>query len=476
MEQLNQIKRMITENRDSLTAAMVADLGRCSFEAEALDLIPVSMELDHAMDNLWEWMQPKYTPVPMVMSPATSETRNIPLGTVLIIGPFNYPISLLLNPLIGAICGGNCAVLKPSELTPECEKIMIELIPKYLDTDCFAIFTGDYKVSQELLTKKWNLIFFTGSTRVGRIVMEAAAKHLTPVLLELGGKSPVVVDDSITDIHLLSKRLIWGKLANNGQTCIAPDYVLCHESKYDELVQACKQRITDFYGENPKDAPDLGRVVSEQHTKRLQGLLKGCKATVVTGGAKGVDVKNKYVPPTLLTDVSLDSAVMQEEIFGPILPFLKYTTEDEVVETIVEDQGGLRGQPLALYLFSKNRTFIDSVTRRVQAGGVVVNDTLFGAGSSHLPFGGVGTSGLGRYHGIDSFAAFTHQQSVLRRHDWAPLDVPFRFPPYSDFGLSVFRLASKLPAQPHIHPSTLKWGAVIAVSLAAVYVTQGQLI
>jgi len=472
METLSKLKRLVTENQAELVAAMRADLGRSAFEADALDLIPLIMEVDHAMANLSYWMQPEYGKVPMIMSPATSETRAVPLGVTLIIGPFNYPINLLLCPLIGAISAGNCAVIKPSEMATACETIMKQLIEQYLPKDCFRVITGDYKVSAALLKLRWDKIFFTGSTRVGQIVLEAASKFLTPVVLELGGKSPVVIDESVTDITLASRRIMWGKLANCGQTCIAPDYVLCHESKYDELLVACKERVAEFYGAQPKNSEDFARIITTQHAERLKKILDAFKGRVVTGGSKECDVSARYIPPTVLADVTLDSSVMKEELFGPILPVLKYSNVDEAIDIINADS---RYEPLALYVFSKSRPNIDRVTNAVQAGGIVINDTLFGAGSSYLPFGGVGRSGMGRYHGKDSFDAFSHRQSVLRRHDWWWLDVPFRFPPYHDFGLTVFKAAAGLPAQPHANPTAVKLVLVASLVAAGGYFFQGYL-
>ena len=459
MDSLVALRRMVTENRSDIVNALCDDLGRSSFEADALDVIPFLMEVDHAMANLRSWMRPEYGNVPLVMSPAVSETRSVPLGVVLIIGPFNYPISLLLSPLVGAIAAGNCAVLKPSEMTTACEKIMDKLMRKYMDPACFCVVTGDHEVSSALLELRWDKIFFTGSTRVGKIVLKAAANFLTPVVLELGGKSPVIIDESVTDMVLLSKRLVWGKFANCGQTCIAPDYVLCHESKYEELLAACKSRIVEFYGSNPKESKDYARIVTKSHCERLMNMLKKFNGSTVTGGFEKADITTKYIPPTVLCDVKFDSSVMESEIFGPILPVMKYSNVDEVIDSINKAE---LAQPLALYIFSKNRPNIDKISSAVLAGGVVINDTLFGAGSSFLPFGGVGQSGMGRYHGKDSFDAFSHQQSVLRRHDWWWLDVPFRFPPYHDFGLRVFKLAASLPAQPHVSPSTFKFGLLLS--------------
>jgi aldehyde dehydrogenase (NAD+) len=353
--------------------------------------------------------------------------------------------------LVGAIAAGNCVVLKPSEMAKSCESLITKLISDYLDGDCFHVIQGDYKVAQDLLKVPWNKIFFTGSTRVGKIVLKAAAENLTPVCLELGGKSPVIVDDTVKDLNLLSKRLVWGKMCNAGQTCIAPDYVLCHESLYEDLIKECSKRLVEFYGDDPKSSPDFGRIISRTHCTRLKGLLSDFSGRTIAGGSSyfedaGSD-DSQYFPPTILADVSMDSKLMQEEIFGPILPIMKIKNIVEAVEIV---NNNIRSQPLAMYLFSQSRKNIDYLSTNIQAGGILTNDTLFGAGSSYLPFGGVGKSGLGRYHGKDSYNCFSHQQSILRRHTNWWLEVPFRFPPYTSFGLDVFSLAATLPAQPHI--------------------------
>ena len=456
LSQLYAIKKLLVENEAAVSNALKSDLGRCNFESVGCDVLPCYPEVDLAISQVKNWMKPVHSSVPMIMSPAVCEEQSRPLGVVFIIGPFNYPFTLCIQPLIGAIAAGCCVLVKPSEACTETEKLLVNLFSKYLDSDCIKITTGDYKVSAELTKLPWNKIFFTGSTRVGKIISAAAAENLTPVCLELGGKTPVIVDNTVTDIVLASRRIVWGRLLNNGQTCIASDYVLVHESVHDEFVQACSDRIREFYGEDPSKCDDYGRLVNQASATRLKKLMtdsekcKGCKGKIQyypdgQSGPKFVNEKDRYVPPTLVTGITPKCPLMTEEIFGPVLPIMPYSSLEEVVEITNTE---ITQQPLSLYIFSKDKTTIDYLITNIHSGGVVVNDTVFGVASKHLPFGGVGPSGIGSYHGKASFDCFSHSQPIVRRHDLWWLDVPFRFPPYTDFGLSVFRLAFGLPDQP----------------------------
>ena len=379
------------------------------------------------------------------MAPASSEVHHEPFGVCLIIGAFNYPICLSLQPLIGAIAAGNCAVLKPSELAPRCEEILQILIARYMDPECFSVKSGGVDTTTILLDQKWDKIFFTGSPRVGKIVAMAAAKNLTPVSLELGGKSPVIVDNTITDLALVTRRIMWGNCANTGQTCIAPDYIICEESMVDTLIEGLVKTVGIFYGEGDKiKGSDLGRIISKAHCERLHELIKANKKHIVYGG--DVDVSQRYVQPTIFKNVPLTSSLMKQEIFGPLLPIVTYRDTSDILDIIAENE-----KPLAMYIFSKNRKFIDSLIGSVQSGGVVVNDLMYHFGSSYLPFGGIGNSGVGFYHGKYSFDCFSHKRSVLRRDDHNWLDVPFRYPPYTNFGLNFFRtVTSYLPPLPAI--------------------------
>lgn len=403
ISQLQAVRRLFTENEKLIAEALAKDLGRCFFDSVALELLPSIMELDNVIANLKSWMKPTIGECPILFAPGISEVVSEPYGVCLVIGAFNYPIQLTAGPFVGAIMAGNCCVMKPSEMSSNSEQLLATLIPKYLDNDCFAVVCGGISTTTALLELPWNKIFFTGSTRVGKIVMKAAAEHLTPVSLELGGKSPTYIDESVGDIELAATRIMWGKCANAGQTCIAPDYVLCHEKVYSKFLDSAKKAVKTFYGEDPKQSPDYGRIISTAHCERLKGLIDDASGALALGGA--VDVTNKFVAPTILTNVRMDSKIMREEIFGPLLPVIPVKGLEEVVR-IVKSDG--RDRPLCLYIFAKNRGTIDSLIAQVPSGGVVVNDTLVHFANSSVPFGGVGPSGLGNYHGTSHTSQYIH--------------------------------------------------------------------
>ena len=513
--QIIAIRDMCKENEGAICAALASDLGRGQFEAVALELLPLYQEVDHALSMLSTWMKPEAKDTPMGMSPSVSEVHSVPFGVSLIIAPFNYPLGLCLGPLIGAVAAGNCVLVKPSELTSSVEYVMSQLMPKYLDTDCIDCIFGGIQTSQTVLSQRFDKIFFTGSTRVGKIIMKCAAENLTNITMELGGKSPCIIDKSCTNISLAVKRIMWGKYANAGQTCIAPDYILCHEDNYDELVSACQKRIQDAFGGDPSECKDYCRIVSEMHTKRLEGMLaqaatKG--ATILSGtgevdaasfasaasgttrkrsnsaGKKGkaaaaaasisestgishVSVSDRFCSPTLITGITLDNwkdfDVMNEEIFGPVLPIIKVGRADfernipEIVQNIHE-------HPLALYIFAKNRKFIDFVLARSNSGGAVVNDVVYHYANGNLPFGGIGPSGMGNAHGNYSFDCFSHKKAVMRRDDHTIFDIPQRYPPYTDFSLMLFRVNAKLPNMPHISEGAFKMAVFAGVAFLAV--------
>lgn len=394
--QLRGMKRMYSENEDAIIEALKSDLGRSPFEAIGLEILSWAVEIDNALANLKTWMKPVFTNYPAMMAPATSEYVFEPYGVVLVIGSFNYPILLSMSPLLGAIIAGNCAVLKPSEVSKASEKLLVTLAAKYLDKSCIRVITGGVEMNTTLLDMKWDKIFFTGSTRVGKIVAQAAAKNLTPFILELGGKSPTIIDESCGNMELVCRRIIWGKLSNAGQTCIAPDYILCHSSKYEEFLATAVKVLKKFHGDDPAKSDSYSRIVTTQHCERLKGLLDGHGGgTLVVGGE--VDVANRYVAPTIIRDVKMDSKLMSEEIFGPILPVIKYRHTDEVIAMINSET---LQKPLALYIFSKDRGMVDKVIAACPSGGVVINDTVFHFGNIHIPFGGIGSSGMGGYHGM----------------------------------------------------------------------------
>ena len=341
---------------------------------------------------------------------------------MLIIGPYNYPFQLLIEPLIGAICGGNTVILKPSEYATHTENIIERIIKETFDEKYIAVVTGDYKVNSELLDLQFDYIFFTGSVNVGKIVMEKASKHLTPVTLELGGKSPVIVHNT-ADLRISAKRIMWGKLINAGQTCVAPDYVLAHEDIYEDLIKEFIKVTKEFYGEDIINNKDFGRIINERHMDRLSNILNHDKEKIVFGG--NIDLEKKYISPTILKDVTLEDMVMSDELFGPILPVIKYKDMEDIKHYISKNKN-----PLALYVFSADSNFSEDVITRFTFGGGCVNDTISHVASTYLPFGGIGSSGMGNYHGKASFDTFTHTKSIVKKR--TKLDIKLVFPPYKD--------------------------------------------
>ena len=354
--------------------------------------------------------------------PGKSYIYSCHYGSVLIIGPYNYPFQLLIEPLIGAIAGGNTAVLKPSEFTPNVEAIIEKIISEAFHEEYITVITGDHKVTSTLLDLKFDYIFFTGSVNVGKIVMEKASKNLIPITLELGGKSPVIVDTT-ANLKISAKRILWGKLMNAGQTCVAPDYVLAHENIANKLCEEFKSTIKEFYGDDIINTNDFGRIVNIKHMKRLSNILEHDKNKIVFGGS--VDMDKKYISPTLLMDVKLDDAVMQEELFGPILPIIKYKDLNDIKKYI-----NSHPKPLALYVFSENNTFAKDIINRFTFGGGCINDTISHVASQYLPFGGVGTSGIGHYHGEYSFDTFTYKKAIVKKP--TKIDIKLVFPPFNN--------------------------------------------
>ena len=421
VNQLKQLQLMLEEHESDLLKALESDLGKSKAEGWLTELGYLNSDIDYTCKHLRKWMRGKRVSQPLMAWPGKSFLHPEPLGVVLIIGAWNYPLQLLLSPLVAALAAGNCAVVKPSELAPRTANIIAKLLPDYLANEAVQVVTGGAEVAQELLAQRFDHIMYTGGGRVGRIVMEAAAKHLTPVTLELGGKSPAVVLDD-ADIKTAARRIAWGKWLNAGQTCIAPDYVLVADSRRDEFIAALKQAVEDFYGTDASDANDYGRIVNEQHWQRLVGYLE--QGTVVHGGDH--DRQQRFLAPTILTEVAIDSPVMEEEIFGPILPVLSVPNLASAVEFIRE-----RDKPLALYGFSASKRALQQLTEQTHAGNQCNNDTLMFMLNPELPFGGVGPSGMGRYHGKFGFDTFSHQKAVMQRPFW--FDPKFRYPPYTSF-------------------------------------------
>jgi aldehyde dehydrogenase (NAD+) len=427
LQQFAQLRALLTDNRDTFINALQQDLGKPAFETETTELQLVISEIDHASRHLRRWMKPQRAATPLIAQLARSYTLAEPKGVALIIGAWNYPIQLLGAPLVGAIAAGNAVVLKPSELAPNIAKVWAELIPTYLDIDCFAVIEGGVAETSELLRHRFDHILYTGGSRVAHIVMTAAAQHLTPVTLELGGKSPCLVAAD-ADIELTAKRLVWGKFLNAGQTCIAPDYALVERRVMPDLIDAVKHWLVQFYGEDPAASPDYARIVNAAHFDRLSGLLTG--QSVVHGGRRDRD--SRYFETTLVSEAEPDSALMQEEIFGPILPILSVDHIEAAIQFVRE-----RPAPLALYLFTSSRSTQQSVIDSVSAGSICINDTLMFMAATSLPFGGVGASGMGRYHGWYGFETFSHMKAVMRRSLWP--DPSWRYPPFTSRKLDILR-------------------------------------
>ncbi|MCU1487858.1 MAG: NAD-dependent aldehyde dehydrogenase [Actinomycetia bacterium] len=420
-EQLAGLRRMVVEAEEELLEALRADLGRPRVEAYAADIGHTKAELRHLHSHVARWMKPDRVRLPATVAPAKGWVQAEPLGVVLVIAPWNYPFQLLLEPVAAALAAGNCVVAKPSELAPACSAAMARLLPRYVDPDALEVVEGGVDVSTALLAERWDHIFFTGSTSVGRVVAEAAAKHLTPTTLELGGKSPTYVHAS-ADLAIAARRIAWGKFLNAGQTCIAPDYVLADRAIRDELVDKLVAEVGAFYGDEPQRSTSLGRIIDDRHVARLQRLLDDGPGTIVTGGT--VHAADRYVAPTITVDPPPGSAVMAEEIFGPILPVLAVDGPDEAVAFV-----NARPKPLALYVFAQDEHPIDTVIEGTSSGGVCVNQTLMHLVPANLPFGGVGDSGSGAYHGKAGFDAFSHHRSVLRKA--TKPDLKLLYPPYS---------------------------------------------
>lgn len=403
--QLRRLREMLTERGGELVDALHADLGKSSAEAHRTEIGFTVREIDHTLDHLAEWLRPEPAPVPAHLGEATARTQYDPLGVVLVIAPWNYPAQLLLTPMIGALAAGNAVVAKPSELAPATSAVLARLLPRYLDADAVAVVEGGIPETTALLAERFDHIFYTGNGAVGRIVMTAAVQHLTPVTLELGGKSPVFVDRD-ADIETVAARLAAGKFLNAGQTCVAPDYVLTDPETARALEPALVTAIEALYGADPQASAEYGRIVNERHFDRLSSLLDSGRTVV---GGKG-DRATKYLAPTVLADVDPKSPVMQEEIFGPVLPIVTVADLDEAIEFIND-----RDKPLALYAFTESDTTKDRLAAETSSGGLGIGLPLAHLTVSDLPFGGVGESGMGNYHGRYSIETFSHRKAILEK-------------------------------------------------------------
>lgn len=422
--QLLGLKTMLIENEAAILEALRHDLHKSEQEAWTSEIGFVLSDIEHTLKYLSTWAKPRKVSTPLFVQPGKSYLLPEPLGTVLIIGAWNYPLQLVLAPLIAAIAAGNCAVLKPSELSAQTAALIAKFIPQYLDNSAYCVITGAVDETTELLKQPFDHILYTGGEGVAKIVMRAAAEHLTPVTLELGGKSPCIVDSN-TDLSVTASRIAWSKWMNAGQTCVAPDYLIVEKSFVDKFVAALTAKIESFYTTDAKQSPDYGRIINERHFARLASYLD--KQNIVYGGQ--LDPANNYISPTIIMSPTLDSSVMQEEIFGPILVILTVDKIQQAVELI-----NSRPKPLALYLFTKNSAFEQQVLQQTTAGNVGINDGMMFMANPNLPFGGVGSSGMGAYHGQFGFDTFSHLKTVLKRSFL--FDVALRYPPYSQSKLN----------------------------------------
>ncbi len=420
-EQLYSLSNLLDNHQQEILDALYTDLRKPPTEA-FFEIIAIKQEINLALKNLSKWMKEKPINVPLSLKPAKAYIHPDPIGCVLVIGPWNYPFSLTLQPLVGALAAGNTAVLKPSENAPETSKLINKLIKKFFPRNVVQVLEGDGTTAAELLTYSFDHIFFTGGEKIGKKVMAAAANNLTPVTLELGGKSPAVVIDG-ANLNITAKRIIWGKSLNAGQTCIAPDHLIVKHELFNSLISNLKKSIHDFYGDNPLESEHLGSIINQSQFERLNHLLKQARRNnqVIFGGNS--NEKERRISPTLIKIEDRNDPLMQEELFGPLLPILCINNLDEAITDLRSSP-----KPLALYLFGGNKNEQDKILSMTSSGGVCFNDVVLQAGVPELPFGGVGSSGMGKYHGKAGFDNFTHYKSVLKRPFW--LDLNFRYPPY----------------------------------------------
>ncbi|XP_011296668.1 aldehyde dehydrogenase, dimeric NADP-preferring isoform X2 [Fopius arisanus] len=461
MKQLKQLQKMLNENKAEIIAALASDLRRSKFETTVLEIDTAMGDLKFMMMHLKEFLAVEKPPKGIVNMFDSVEIHKDPYGVVLVIGAWNYPLLLNISPFMGAIAAGNCVILKPSEISAATAKLLATIIPKYLDTECYHVVSGGVPETTELLKQKFDYIMYTGSNAVGRIVREAANKYLTPVTLELGGKSPVYLDNTV-DLPVAVKRILWGKFVNLGQTCIAPDYVLCTKEVQDAFVEEGKKILKEWYGENPKESPDMARIINARHYQRLMNLMNS-GGKVAIGGE--TDAQEKFIAPTILTNVQPTDPIMQEEIFGPLLPIVNVNNAYEAIKFINE-----RECPLTMYIFTKDSGVRNLIIDQTRSGSICVNDTIMQFAVDELPFGGVGESGMGCYHGRATFDTFVHKKSVLVK-DYNPIGEALassRYPPYSDRKLSFLGLLlAKRPDIPGIKylPHLIMFGLGVIVTI-----------
>jgi acyl-CoA reductase-like NAD-dependent aldehyde dehydrogenase len=427
MDALKKLQHILLNYEKEIGDALKADLGKPFLEAYSSEIAYVKEDLHYVMKRLKKWARPQKVSSPMVSWPARSMILPEPYGNTLIIAPWNYPFQLTVSPLIGAIAAGNTAILKPSEVTPRTQELICRLINQAFPAEYIYCVGGGVKESQSLLEERFDFIFFTGSTKVGKIVAEKAAKYLTPTCLELGGKSPCIVDKNI-DMKTSARRIVWGKFLNAGQSCVAPDYVLIHKDIYEAFTKEVTNTITEFFGKDPHTSDSLGRVVNTAHFDRLQKLVEPSKVIMSTPSVR----EENFMAPTVMKDVAWNDRVMDDEIFGPVLPLMPYSNLEEAMAKIQS-----RPKPLALYLFSTDSSVQEKVLSNLSYGGACVNDTMVHLTNPLLPFGGVGESGVGSYHGRQSFDLFSHKKSVMKKPFWG--DATMRYAPYTSWKLKLLR-------------------------------------
>ena len=410
---------VVQKHEKNIIKALNDDFKKSEFEAVVTETSYVISDLNHTIKNLKSWSRPKTVMPSLLNFPSTDKIYSEPFGKVLVIAPWNYPFMLAMSPLIAAVAAGNQVILKPSELTPNTASIIEVIVVEAFHPMHVEVYHGGAEATQLLLERKWDLIFFTGSVRVGTVVAKAAAENLTPVILELGGKTPCIVGRS-ANLEIAAKRIVWGKFLNAGQTCLAPDYILADHQIKEKLIAKLIEEIKRAYGDSPELSPDFPRIISEGHFDRLINMIDHTK--VVFGGTS--DRETKYISPTIIDEPEMESGIMAGEIFGPLLPVLSFKNESDIENVISKFE-----KPLSLYVFSEDKSFADRMINKYPFGGGCINDTVIHFSNRRLPFGGVGQSGMGSYHGKSSFDAFSHKKSIVRRPTW--LDIPLRYAPYS---------------------------------------------
>ena len=419
IEKLKALKKVIEDKEKAIADALYADFRKPEFETYATETALILSELKFTIKKLKKWAKPKKVKSTFLNFPSKDYIYPQPYGNVLVLAPWNYPFQLSVSPAIGALAAGNTVVIKPSEFAPATSQLTREIFAEVYPEEEASVILGGVETSKELLEQKWDYVFFTGSVPVGRIVAKAIAPHLTPSTLELGGKNPCIIHRS-AKIDLAAKRIVWGKFINAGQTCISPDYILIDKKKKTEFTEAVKREIKAAFGNEIKKSPDYARIINKKNFERLQAMLEG--QTIITGGETSAE--DNYIAPTLINEPSLDSEVMQDEIFGPILPVLSYSEEAEM-EKIIDHYP----DPLALYVFAEDKAFSEKILQKYRFGGGASNDVVVHIANKNLPFGGVGSSGYGGYHGKYSFDTFTHKKSISKRATW--IDIPLRYAPYA---------------------------------------------